>query len=111
MMTTKISLLVPTGTPPTKWHRRKEIVVSYPRPGIRLEWTDTGTSLTRFWLSVSNRCILSTTTWSLCPEQYLRSCLQDNGINLRYGDTLKDYGSKNGLRDVYITSKSLEKLC
>jgi hypothetical protein len=124
MTTTKITLLVPTGTRRIRWkngqwtikpiwYRRIQMdKPKMPRQGVRLVWTDTGTTLTRFWLRMStgDRLICSTTTWSLCPVYYLGETLKEQGINLRYGDTVDDYGSKNGLRDVYITSKSLEKL-
>lgn len=79
-----------------------------PKAGIRLENTDTGDAYTRFW--VGSRCILVRSLWAVCSEDHLRQALAEEGIHLRWFDTLKDYGPHNGMRDVYINSSILEKL-
>lgn len=79
-----------------------------PVPEARQAYTDTGDALTRFWVAMD--CILVRVLWATCSSDYLRQALTEEGIHLRWYDTIIDRGSKNGIRDVYLHSTILEKL-
>ena len=75
---------------------------------------DDGDCLTRFWLNMpgsSSRHLLTLNLWNLCSVLQLKDRLAEEGYFLRWHDEITDTGVKNGLRDVYIRSTILEKLC
>jgi hypothetical protein len=78
-----------------------------PEPGIREHH---GEALLRCWLSRSGNLILTDSLWGDAPVSYVLDLLKDNGIHLRWHDTVEDRGCHNHIRDVYITSSILEKL-